>query len=142
MIRKPSSSTLAMSPVLYHSPSKASLVRSSLPKYPVMTLGPLMSRSPGSPWAKSSPLSGSTIRVTTPGTGSPMVPNFLVFWRNPGTSRSGRLTETTGLNSVQPSRRGDPNFSSQASAKLAFSFSAPAPAMRTDLKSSGLNLRR
>jgi len=72
MYKKPSLSTLPISPDLNHpSESNASLVAPSFLQYPSATCGPLHATSPTSSGPRTLPVSGHTIRTSVTGVGSP-----------------------------------------------------------------------
>ncbi len=75
MQKRPSASTVAMSPVRSQ-PSLVSAVAvaSASPRYPSMTCGPRTQISPGAPVAASAPVSASTRRASVFGSRVPMLP--------------------------------------------------------------------
>ena len=80
IVKNPSSSKVAMSPVMYQPSRRTLAVRSSRPRYPVITLGPLTSSMPGVSGGNGVKLSGSTICTDTPGSGWPTVPRREAGW--------------------------------------------------------------
>ena len=85
------------------------------------------------------PVSGSDIRIQTPGTGNPIEPTMFPAIFPLGAKKSGLLMDVTGESSVQPypSKGRIPNLDSNSLDKDGGSFSAPQISSLSVSKSPG-----
>ena len=114
MVMNPSSSSIAMSPVLNQPSTITSLVAFSLLRYPSITLGPLIHNIPDSLAGSSSFVSMSQTFAVTLATGRPTVPSLASTWKSPRRREAGMFALTPGESSVMPYpwTGRTPNFSS------------------------------